>query len=130
VTYGKFKLFAFIAFLTQAASGVGPVLSDELPFSVAQMGVCDYAADTSPVSKSLRSLYACRHKVIIITNATTNTMVFDDVVINQNKCKDHLFLDGASGGPLEAGGRIVVVTSCKVSRIDFKINDDAYFHQF
>ncbi len=130
MAHGKLKAFVFCLLLAQGASPIGAALADDPLFSVARMGVCDYAVDRSDVSKSLRSLYSCKQKVIIITNETGKTLVFDEVVINQKKCKNHLFLDGEPMGPIKAGAKITFATSCNVSRLDLKIDHADYYYLF
>ena len=126
----KLKLSMFGAVLAKVTLFTGAALADDLPFSVARMGVCDYAVDKSETSKSLRSLYSCKQKVIVITNASSKTLLFEKLVINQNKCKNRLFLDGEPMGPLRAGDKITFATSCNVTRIDLKIDRDDYYYLF
>ena len=125
-----FKWLALSVFLTQAVTCLTPAVADDLPFAVTQMGVCDYAVDKSETSKSLRSLYSCKQKVITIRNTSSKTRVFQNVVINQAKCKNHMFLDGDAGGPLKSGEKITFATSCKVSRIDLTVDRDDYYYIF
>ena len=126
----KSRLFIAGLLLASGAFGSSPAVAEDLPFSARQMGVCDYAVGASSTNKSLRSLYSCKDKMVIITNETTKTLAFGDIVINQNKCKNHLFLDGDAGGPLKAGDRIVFATTCMVSRIDLSVNGGAYSYKF
>ncbi len=126
----ELKIFTFGLFLTQAALSMSPAFADDLPFSVQRMSICDFAVDGSQTHRSLRSLYSCNDKVIIITNVSTKTSVFDDIVLNEDQCKNHLFLDGDSEGPIQPEARRVVATTCSVSRVDLKVDGKRYSYRF
>ena len=130
MAFEKLERSMLFAVLAKVVLFTGAALADDLPFSVARMGVCDYAVDKSETSKSLRSLYSCKQKVIVITNASGKTLLFEKVLINQNKCRNHLFLDGEPMGPLRAGDKITFATSCNVTRIDLKIDREDYYYLF
>ena len=116
--------------LTIGLASPAPALAEDMPFSVERKGVCEYASDKSDTSRSLRSLYSCKHKIVIIRNTSDKIKIFDRVVLNQNKCRNHLFLDGEAEGPIKPDGAVVFATSCKLTRIDFRIDQAAYFHRF
>ena len=130
MTDKELKLSTPMILLAQLAIFSGAAMADDLPFSVTRMSVCDYAVDRSEVNKSLRSLYSCKHNMIIIVNVSGKTLAFEKVVINQNKCKNHLFLNGEPKGPLKAGDKITFATSCNVSRLDMKIGREDFYYLF
>ena len=119
-----------LAVLTQSALSMGSALAAEQPFSVSQKGVCQFAVDQTQTHRSLRSLYSCADKVIIITNTGAKTAIYDAILLNEGKCKNHLFLDGQAEGPVKVDEQIVIVTTCDVSRVDLKIDNAKYSHRF
>ena len=126
----KPKSFTLGLFLAHVPLCMSFALADDLPFSVQQKGLCDFAVENTQTHRSLRSLYSCKDKVIIITNVSPRTSVFDDIILNEDRCKNHLFLDGDAEGPLKSGEQRVVATTCDVSRIDLKIDNKRYTHRF
>lgn len=127
---GIFGSLIFLVALTQGALSMSAALAADQPFSISQKGVCEFAVDQTQTHRSLRSLYSCADKVIIITNTGAKTAVYDAILLNEGKCKNHLFLDGQAEGPVKADEQIVIVTTCDVARVDLKIDNVKYSHRF
>ena len=123
---GKLLKYFFGVYMLYSSSS----FSDELPFSATQMGVCEFAKENTATNKSLRSLYSCKDKVLVISNASNKIILVHDIFLNEKKCKNHLFLDGEAEGPVEIGGKIVIATSCKILRIDLSVDKERFNYRF
>ena len=107
-----------------------PSFAERLPFSAFQMGICEFAKGNTEANKSLRSLYSCKDKIIIITNTSNKIILVHDIVLNEYKCRNHLFLNGEWDGPLKSGEKIAIATSCKIVQIDLRIDKDRFQYKF